>query len=156
MTLVAKLQHRNLVRLLGFCLHEKETLLIYEYVLNSSLDKYIYSTSQRHLLLLTFSLFVKTEPDSNKPALNLYELEYADPTKRALLDWDRRYKIIKGIARGLLYIHEDSRLKIVHCDLKAGNVLLDDEMNPKISDFGMARLFALDETQGKTEKAAGT
>jgi len=72
------------------------------------------------------------------------------------LGWDRRYKIIEGIARGLLYIHQDSRLKIVHRDLKAENVLLDDKMNPKISDFGTARLFALDETQGLTMKAAGT
>ena len=72
------------------------------------------------------------------------------------MGWDRRYKIIEGIARGLLYIHQDSRLKIVHRDLKAENVLLDDKMNPKISDFGTARLFALDETQGLTMKAAGT
>ena len=57
------------------------------------------------------------------------------------MNWERRYNIICGIARGILYLHEDSRLKIIHRDLKPSNVLLDEEMNPKISDFGLARLF---------------
>ncbi|KAI8567458.1 hypothetical protein RHMOL_Rhmol02G0123400 [Rhododendron molle] len=72
------------------------------------------------------------------------------------LTWSRRFDIIVGIARGLLYLHRDSRLRIVHRDLKASNVLLDNEMNPKIADFGIARAFRGDQQLEKTETVVGT
>ena len=79
-----------------------------------------------------------------------------DTTKRANLDWQMRYKIIVGIARGILYLHEDSQLRIIHRDLKPGNILLDAEMNPKIADFGLAKLVLLNQAQNNTNRIVGT
>ena len=79
-----------------------------------------------------------------------------DSNKRNTLPWERRFNIIQGIAQGLVYLHHFSRLKVIHRDLKASNILLDHDMNPKISDFGMARIFELKGLEENTKRIVGT
>ncbi|KAL0393733.1 UNVERIFIED_CONTAM: PR5-like receptor kinase [Sesamum latifolium] len=119
--LISKLQHVNLVKLLGFCIHGDDKMIIYDYMPNKSLDFFLFG-----------------------------------PSTREQLDWQQRFNIIEGTAQGLLYLHKHSRLKIIHRDLKPSNILLDENMNPKISDFGLARIFKQNIDEANTNRRVGT
>eukprot|EP00253_Pinus_taeda_P022755 PITA_22755 len=118
--LISRVQHRNLVKVMGCSVESSERLLVYDYLPNRSLDKILF-----------------------------------DATKRHLLDWKKRYEIIVGTARGLAYLHDESEIRIIHRDIKASNILLDDKYRPKIADFGLDRLFAEDQSHVST-RVAGT
>ncbi|KAH0697200.1 hypothetical protein KY289_014682 [Solanum tuberosum] len=118
---ISRLQHRNLVRLLGCCTERGEKMLVYDFMPNRSLDTYLFGSHQEKFL-----------------------------------DWSKRAIIIEGTGRGLLYLHRDSRLRIIHRDLKASNILLDEYLNPKISDFGTARIFGGNQDQANTIRVVGT
>ncbi|KAH6820509.1 hypothetical protein C2S53_008782 [Perilla frutescens var. hirtella] len=119
--LISELQHVNLVKLIGFCVHKDDKMIIYDYMPNKSLDFFLFSES-----------------------------------KREQLDWQKRFNIIEGTAQGLVYLHKHSRLKIIHRDLKPNNILLDENMTPKISDFGLARIFKEDSSEANTNRRVGT
>ncbi|KAJ1260576.1 hypothetical protein BS78_10G242900 [Paspalum vaginatum] len=118
---LTNLQHIALIRLLGWCVHEKERILVYEFMCRGSLDGTI-----------------------------------LDKTRRALLDWNMRLRIIKGIAEGLVYMHKQSLSWIIHGDLKPSNILLDHDMSPKIADFGSARILSSDVAERQTNRVVGT
>ena len=148
-TVIAMLQHRNLVKRLGYCTQDGEQMLIYEYLPNKSLDSFLFRKS-----LYVFIALIYTSTCQIIPGWKI--IVSTDESRRLLLDWRKRFDIIVGIARGILYLHQDSRLRIIHRDLKCSNILLDAEMNPKISDFGMAKIFEGNQTEDRTRRVVGT
>lgn len=116
---IGRLRHRNLVQLLGWCRKRRDLLIVYDFMANGSLDRYIYD----------------------------------DP--KLILTWQQRFKIIKDVARGLLYLHEEWEQTVLHRDIKAGNVLLDSELNGRLGDFGLAKLCEHG-SNSSTTKVVGT
>ncbi|XP_017700199.2 cold-responsive protein kinase 1-like [Phoenix dactylifera] len=129
--LLSRVNHKNVVNLYGYCAHADVKLLVYEYVPNESLDKLLFSPRGR----------------GDNPEVGL---KRAEP-----LDWKRRFEVMRGVARGLLYLHEGAHTPIVHRDIKPGNILLDERWAPKIADFGLSRLFPKDLTHVNT-RVTGT
>ncbi|XP_063941686.1 putative serine/threonine-protein kinase [Daucus carota subsp. sativus] len=117
--LISIVNHRNIIRLLGYAVRGSELLLVCEYMANRSLDKFLYGE------------------------------------KQGCLSWKQRVAVILGIAKGLVYLHEQSHLRIVHRDIKSSNILLDGDFQPKIADFGLARLMHYDQSHLST-RFAGT
>lgn len=117
-TIIARMHHLNLVRLWGFCAEKGQRILVYEYVHNGSMDKYLFRYDQA----------MSTDGESGGVA------------KMPILDWNIRYRIALGVARVIAYLHEECLEWVLHCDIKPENILLGDDFCPKISDFGLAKL----------------
>lgn len=113
--LISKIQHKNLVKLLGCSIEGPESLLVYEFVPNRSLDQFLF-----------------------------------EKNKVQILNWKQRFNIIVGTAEGLAYLHGGSKLRIIHRDIKSSNVLLDEDLTPKIADFGLVRCFGSEKTHLST------
>lgn len=140
---ISKLSHRNLVKLIGWCHNKGELLLVYEYFPMGSLDKLLYARPS--------SRAAATPPSSTTTGQT--NTSASDPE----LTWERRYRIIRGVASALDYLHHGSSKRILHRDVKASNVMLDEEYNARLGDFGLARVISHDGvTHHSTQAVAGT
>lgn len=178
--LLLKTQHKNLVTLLGCCAEGPEKMLVYEYLPNKSLDYFLFGKNSHCLeihiscqliCVLNFnyimwshwkgwalSILACLGRGMERMRRNTVKLVgfFSDKSKSASLDWTTRFRIVTGVARGLLYLHEEAPERIIHRDIKASNILLDEHLNPKISDFGLARLFPGEDTHVNTFRISGT
>ena len=119
---IGRIHHINVVRLVGFCVQGSKWALIYDFMPNGSLDKFI---------------FLKEE-------------------RKTLLSWEKMYKIAVGVGRGIEYLHQGCDMQILHFDIKPHNILLDEDFTPKVSDFGLAKLYSTDESMVSLTAARGT
>ena len=147
----------NLVKLIGCYIHGEERILIYEYMPNKSLDCFLFGKKNNDFYLLSFQkkkkhLFISLSQQIIDHINCLYQI---DSNRSKFLDWKKRFNFIEGITQGLLYLHKYSSPRIIHRDLKASNILLDKNMNSKIFDFGMAKIFKLNELEANTNRIVG-
>ncbi|XP_057962451.1 G-type lectin S-receptor-like serine/threonine-protein kinase At1g34300 [Malania oleifera] len=117
-TIIARMHHLNLVRLWGFCAEVGRRILVYEYVPNGSLDKFLFPRGR----------------------VGFSDREGTNTGQKPMLDWSIRYRIALGVARAIAYLHEECMDWVLHCDIKPENILLGDDFCPKVSDFGLAKL----------------
>ncbi|CAA2964542.1 probable LRR receptor-like serine threonine-kinase At1g56140 [Olea europaea subsp. europaea] len=143
---ISAVQHRNLVKLYGCCIEGDKRLLVYEYLENKSLDQVLFGSNEIACLQLHINFNIQ------ETGSLFFDLA---GNRTLSLNWPIRFDICLGVARGLAYLHEESRLRIVHRDVKASNILLDSDLNPKISDFGLAKLYDDKKTHIST-RVAGT
>ncbi|CAI0422849.1 unnamed protein product, partial [Linum tenue] len=118
---LGRLRHKNLVNLQGWCKQRSDLLLVYDYILNGSLDFFLYGGGGQRCL-----------------------------------SWEQRFRVLKGIAAGLLYLHEEWEQVVIHRDIKSSNVLIDGEMNGRLGDFGLARLYSHGMAASHTTNVVGT
>lgn len=154
--MISALQHPNLVKLYGCCIEAKQLLLVYEYMENNSLATVLFGK----ISIIPVTAFASLFNMSIRWKINCFDwfsltVWFIGTESNLLLDWPNRHKICVGIARGLAFLHDESTLKVVHRDIKATNILLDRDLNPKISDFGLARLHE-EENSHISTRIAGT
>lgn len=147
--MISCLQHPNLVKLYGCCIEGDQLLVVYEYMENNSLAHALFGA---YICLFPYLIHILSTSDI---LANKHYISESNGRSQMILNWPTRFQICIGIAKGLAFLHDESRLKIVHRDIKATNVLLDSALNPKISDFGLARLNEDEKTHIST-KVAGT
>ncbi|KAL3502094.1 hypothetical protein ACH5RR_036543 [Cinchona calisaya] len=133
LTIIARMHHLNLVRLWGFCTEKGKRLLVYEYVPNGSLDKFLF---QKHWI--------------NSDLVESPDMEQEMGERKPILDWNMRYRIALGVARAIAYLHEECLEWVLHCDIKPENILLGDDFCPKVSDFGLAKLKKKEDIMSKS------
>ncbi|OVA00714.1 Protein kinase domain [Macleaya cordata] len=137
LTIINRLRHKHLVRLVGWCHKKGMLLLVYDYMPNGSLDK--------HLFFPRGGGGGGGGGGGDHPVAADHE-EDKEKNNMKILRWDHRYKILSGVASALHYLHDEYDQKVIHRDLKASNVLLDSDYNARLGDFGLARALDNEKT----------
>jgi len=156
METLGNIRHQNLVPLLGYCCRHKERLLVYKFMENGSLDHWLYSAPaaaadhQNRVLSNLDSNTKKPLPSAAAAAVATAASSSSSSSSQLQLDWSTRLRIAHGTARGLCFLHHECVPMIIHRDMKVSNILLDEELDARLTDFGLARLLDLPNTHVST------